>query len=81
MHIFVVKKLDLIGWLEKKSILYHDVSHKQVASVGILLRSIWMCEKACKISGLSPNALYNISGFSLSPKHDCHHITEKSIQE
>jgi hypothetical protein len=50
MHMFVVKKLDLIGRVVKKSILYHDVSHKQVASVGILLRSIWMCEKPCQIT-------------------------------
>ena len=31
-----------------------------------------------KVGGLSPNTLYNVSGFSLPPiKTDRHHITEK----
>jgi hypothetical protein len=66
--------LDLLGRVLKTSVTYHEASHLLPASVRILFVPMWLWEGLSvylwKVGGLSPNALYNVSGFSLPPiKH------------
>jgi hypothetical protein len=77
-HIFERDK-GLRGRVVKTSVSYHETSHLQPASFRILLRPMWVWEKMRKVNDLFPNALYNVSGFSLPPITDSHHITEKLL--
>jgi hypothetical protein len=83
IHLVTTHNIDL-KWIIMIRVTVLVNHHLLPASVRILLGLIWLWESLSvylrKVGGLSPNTLYNVSGFSLPPiKTDRHHITERLL--